>query len=88
MEVTTFIWMFLVLKIPLVAALWIIWMALKAPEPVAEPEDDGGSRRPDPHRGPTVPKPPRRGPHSGQPLPAPPRVRTLARGRTVTGADH
>jgi hypothetical protein len=84
MEVTTFIWMFVVLKIPIVALLALVWWAIKEPEPVGADEDDGGSRRPDPHRGPSLPRPPRRGPHAGQPLPAPPRVRTGA----VAGRDH
>ena len=33
MDVTTFIWMFVVLKIPIVAALWLIWYAIQEPEP-------------------------------------------------------
>jgi hypothetical protein len=88
MEVTAFIWLFLVLKIPVAAALYLVWWAAREPEPVAEPEDDGGSRHDDPHHGPNVPRPPRRGPHSGQPLPAPPRVRTVARGRSLSGTDR
>ncbi len=78
MEVTTFIWMFVVLKIPIAALLILVWWAIKEPEPVGANEDDGGSRRPDPHRGPRLPRPPRRGPHATEPLPSPPRVRTGA----------
>jgi len=78
MEVTTFIWMFLVLKIPVLAAFALIWWAIKEPEPATDGEEDGGSRRPDPHRGPHLPRPPRRGPHAGLPLPSPKRVRTTA----------
>jgi hypothetical protein len=81
MEAMTFIWMFVVLKIPIVMLLTLVWWAAKTPEPAAPSEDDGGSRRPDPHRGPRVPKPPRRGPHAGAPPPAPKRVRTDAHAR-------
>ena len=35
-ELPTFIWMFVVLKIPIIAALWLIWYAIQEPEP-----DDG-----------------------------------------------
>jgi hypothetical protein len=80
---TTFIWMFVVLKIPIAALLFLVWWAIKEPEPVVDEGEDGGSRRPDPHRGPNLPKPPRRGPHADAPLPAPKRVRTAAVGRDV-----
>jgi hypothetical protein len=81
--VSAFIWMFVVLKIPIAALLFLVWWAIKEPEPVVDDSDDGGSRRPDPHHGPSVPKPPRRGPHAGAPPPAPARVRTAVVGRDV-----
>jgi hypothetical protein len=75
----TFIWMFVVLKIPIVALLWLVWWAVKEPEPAGAGEDEGGSKRPDrPHDPRTPPRPPRRGPDHGAPLPAPPRVRIRA----------
>ena len=80
MEVTTFIWMFVVLKIPVIAALWLIWYAIQAPEPVAEDEPGSGGSDREPERGPRSPRPPRRGPHASPPPPAPARVR-VARGR-------
>jgi hypothetical protein len=81
MEVMTFIWMMVVLKIPIAALLWLVWWAVKEPEPAgAGEEDDGGSKRPDRPHGPRPSRPPRRGPHSGAPLPSPPRVRTRAVG--------
>ena len=80
MEVTTFLWMFVVLKIPVAALLALVWWAAKEPEPATDGEGDGGSRRPDHPRGPRAPKPPRRGPHAGAPPPAPGRVRIGAFG--------
>jgi hypothetical protein len=77
---TTFIWMFFVLKIPIAALLWLVWWAAKEPEPVGADEDEGGSKRPDRPHGPRPSRPPRRGPHSGAPPPAPSRVRTRAVG--------
>lgn len=77
---TTFIWMFVVLKIPIAALLWLVWWAAKEPEPVIVDEDDGGSKRPDRPHGPRPSRPPRRGPHAGLPIPSPPRVRTRAFG--------
>ncbi len=81
MEVTTFLWMFVVLKIPIVALLWLVWWAIKEPEPAIPGEDDGGSLRPDHPHSPLRPRPPRRGPHAGVRPPSPARVRTSAVGR-------
>ena len=61
-----------VLKIPVLGALWLVWWASRA-EPLAEDaadQDDGGFRRlrPQPRR----PRDPRRGgPHGGLALPLP-----------------
>ena len=83
MEVTTFIWMFVVLKIPIIAALVLIWYAIREPEPAADDEPrDGGSDR-EPEHGPRLPRPPRRGPHAAPPPAPPARVRTAA-GRRLT----
>jgi hypothetical protein len=71
-----FVWMFVVLKIPVLAALWLVWWAIKEPEPVVDPDEGGSDRRPDPRtRG---PRPPRRGPHAAPPPTPPRRVRTAA----------
>jgi hypothetical protein len=86
MTAWTFIWLMVLLKIPIVALFAIVrWAVRQTPE--IEPGQDGGiGPRPrplHPHRPhPRLPRAPRRGPHGG-PLPAsPPRVRTLAaRGR-------
>ena len=77
----TIFFLFVVLKLPVFAAFWLIWYATR-PVP-AEPVDersgggDGGSG----HRRPRRPRPPRRGPHAEPPPPAPRRVR--AEGRTL-----
>ena len=75
-----FIWLMVVLKIPVVALLWLVWYAVRA-EPVPGEEEpvreDGGGGPPHPHH--PRPRLPRRGPHRG-PVPAPPaRIRARAR---------
>ncbi len=83
MDAATFIWLFLVLKLPIAAALILIWYAVKEPEPDADDDSGhGGSDREPDHR-PFRPRPPRRGPHASTPPPAPRRVRTVA-GRSPT----
>lgn len=71
-------WMGLVLKIPIVALLWLVWYAIKSPPLPEQDRSDGrgGSDR-DPHPRPRHPRPPRRGPHA-DPIPPPPqRVRSV-----------
>jgi hypothetical protein len=75
-----FVWMMVVLKVPLAAALWIIWWALRS-EPATDEgssEEDDGGRGPD-HPRPRRPLPPRRGPHASPPPKAPRRVRARLR---------
>jgi len=79
------VYLFVALKVPLIAACWLIWWAIRAePEPVDEPGDDGGSKtRPHPRE--PRPRGPRRGPsHTGAPPASPQRTRkpVPARGRT------
>jgi hypothetical protein len=81
----TFIYMMVILKIPIALLLYIVWWAIhQTPDEEPQPEGgDGGSRRRrDPRGG--RPRTPRRDPH-GAPTPAPPpRVRSVvARGRRV-----
>ena len=87
MEGTTFIWLFVVLKVPLIAALLLIWWAIREPEPATDPDEGGsGGSKCDRDPSPRGPRSPRRGPHATPP-PAPPRrVRTAARGRTLKRA--
>jgi hypothetical protein len=71
----TFIYMMFVLKIPIVALLWIVWWAIhQTAEPeVGDPDDGGTKHSPQPRR--PRPHSPRRGPHGDGPPAAPARVR-------------
>ena len=75
-----FIWMMLVLKIPIAALLYLVWWASRQEVEPSHDGDGGGNDR-HPHR-PTrrpPPRPPRRGPHADPPPRAPQRVRVTAR---------
>jgi hypothetical protein len=76
------LWLFVALKIPIVALLWIVWWAIhQEPEVEEPPPGDGGLRvagqREPVHPRKPLPHTPRRGPHGEQALPAPPRVRPV-----------
>ena len=79
-----FIFLMVVLKLPIAALLYIVWWAIRAtPEPETGRDDDGGTKRPR-HPRPPRPRRPRRGPHADPPPTPPARVRTTnARGRPV-----
>jgi hypothetical protein len=78
----TFVYLMLILKIPIVALLTIVWWAIRStPEDSTSEraDDNGGSKTRQRPRHPRKPLPrhPRRGPH-GDPLPLPPpRARTV-----------
>jgi len=82
----TFLWLMLLLKIPIAGMAWIVWWAIKKAD--AEPsgssgDEDGGSKLRLAHRHPRTPRPytprhPRRGPHAGAPPPAPRRTRSVS----------
>lgn len=72
-----YLYMFVILKIPVVAAIWLVWWAAKEPEQATDHEDGGGSDRDHP-RDPLHPRPPRRGPHAEPPPRPPERVRVRA----------
>lgn len=74
----TFIWMAVVLKIPIAALLWICWWAVHAePEPAAEERADGSGGSGHSPR-PRKPRPPRRGEHGALPAKPPARTRATA----------
>jgi hypothetical protein len=76
MEWTMF-FLFVALKLPLIALCWLVWWAIHQVDDPAEDPGDGGARRRRHPVGP-LPRPPRRGPH-GDPAPLPPpRVRVPA----------
>jgi len=89
----TFIFLMVILKIPIAGLLYIVYWAIKdAPEPQAQTDDDGGTKTPlaplprhsRPHPRAPLRRTPRRGPHGAPALPAPPRTRTVvARARRV-----
>jgi hypothetical protein len=86
----TFVYLMLILKIPIAALLFIVWWAIRsAPEqPETENADGpGGSKTRRRHPRPPLPRQPRRGPH-GDPLPLPPpRTRTVvARAKRIEHA--
>jgi hypothetical protein len=87
-EVWTFIWLMLILKIPIVGLLLLVrWAIRQDPEGEATNEQDGGiGPRPQPvhplHPRARLPRSPRRGPHGEPAFAPPPRVRTaMARAR-------
>jgi hypothetical protein len=82
-----FVWLMLVLKIPICALLWLVWWAIhQEPEPDVTPRDDGGIRVPGDrqpvHPRKPLPHAPRRGPHGDVALPSPPRVRAVVDARS------
>jgi hypothetical protein len=75
------LYLFVFLKLPILAACYIVWWAIKQTTDEEEiPVDGGGSPRPlRPHpRRPRHPRPPRRGgPACGAVVPSPPRIRSV-----------
>jgi hypothetical protein len=89
----TFIWLMVILKIPILGLYLIVrWAVRQTPEVAGE--DGGIGPRPDPshphrpshprHPRPRLPRSPRRGPHGDSPFAPPARVRAVAvHGRLV-----
>jgi hypothetical protein len=74
----TMLYLFVFLKLPIVAACWIVWWAVhQETDGVEEGGDGGGGRRARPHPVPKRPRPPRRGPHGEAEPPSPPRIRSV-----------
>ena len=62
MEGWTLFYMIVILKIPMIAALWLVWWAIKQePDPEESTGEDRGPRR----KLPPLPRWPRRGPAGG-----------------------
>ena len=76
--------LFVCLKVPLVALCWLVWWAVHQVDDPATDGGDGGSKQ-RPHPLGPLPRLPRRGPH-GDPAPqSPPRVRpATVRARELT----
>jgi len=86
----TFVYLMLILKIPIVALLLIVRWAIRATPEESEPvpaDENGGSKTRPRHPRRPLQRHPRRGPH-GDPLPLPPpRTRTVvARARRIDRA--
>ena len=78
MEWTMF-FLFVALKVPLIALCWLVWWAIHAvPEEDELPGGDGGNDRARPHPLRPLPRTPRRGPHGEAAPPSPPRVRRVS----------
>jgi hypothetical protein len=76
----TFVWMFLILKIPIAALLWLVWYAIHAqPEVETDESDQGGGPGHSPQPRPRRPAGPRRGDHPLPPTASPKRVRVIGR---------
>jgi len=87
----TFVWMMLILKIPIAMLFYIVWWAVKSPEdePAAD-SGDGGVKGPKPSRDRRDPRfPRRRGPHGDHALiPPSPRTRTTVHARAEPAERH
>jgi hypothetical protein len=72
-----FIFMMVVLKLPILALFGIVWWAVRQkPEEADDASGSGGSAKPSsPHPHSPLPHSPRRGPHGEPAAPAPPRMR-------------
>jgi hypothetical protein len=74
------LYLFVFLKLPIVAACWIVWWAIKQGDETEDVRTDGGEPHPRrPHPRPRRPRPPRRGgPVCGTHVSAPrPRIRSV-----------
>jgi hypothetical protein len=72
----TMLYLFVALKLPILAACYLIWWAVhQEPEYPEDSEGGGGRRRP--HPVPKLPRAPRRGPHREAAPPSPARTRSV-----------
>ncbi|HSZ14821.1 MAG TPA: hypothetical protein VK790_12375 [Solirubrobacteraceae bacterium] len=82
MTTWTFIWLMVILKVPIVALFLIVRWAVRQTPETAPGQDGGIGPRPSPNRPrhprPQLPRAPRRGPHRDHAPAAPQRMRVLA----------
>jgi hypothetical protein len=71
------LYLFVFLKLPIVAAGLIIWWAVRQQPDYSDDPGGPGPGRDRPHPPPTLPHAPRRGPHREQAPQSPPRVRSV-----------
>jgi hypothetical protein len=91
-DVWTFIWLLVILKIPIIALFLIVRWAVRQTPEAASGQDGGvgprlGPRHPHRPRSPR-PRRPRRGPHGDPAFRAPARVRTATIARPVPVGRH
>jgi hypothetical protein len=90
----TMLYLFVFLKLPILAACYIVWWAIRQgtdTEDVTAPQDGGAPLRPRPHpRHPRRPRPPRRGgPHAaGVRMAPPPRIRSVTAAGRARELEH
>jgi hypothetical protein len=86
-DLWTFIWLMVFLKIPIVALFLIVRWAVRQTPETATGQDGGIGPRPSPqhpHRPrPSLPRLPRRGPHGGPVPHSPARIRTVGTQRRL-----
>ena len=87
----TMLYLFVFLKLPILAACYIVWWAIHQTDDTEDVTNDGGPkvpRRPHPRR-PRHPRPPRRGgPGCGARLEAPPRIRSVTAAGRARELEH
>jgi hypothetical protein len=86
-DIWTFIWLMVFLKIPIIALFLIVrWAVRQEPEPAAGGSGGIGPRSHPRHPRPQLPRNPRRGPHRHtEALAPPPRIRSVtARARSLS----
>jgi hypothetical protein len=83
----TMLYLFVFLKLPIIALCWLMWWAIHQEPEVEEADGGGGGRPPRPHPAPTLPHAPRRGPHRERAPQSPPRIRAASTDRLRARGD-
>jgi hypothetical protein len=83
----TMLYLFVALKLPILAAGYLIWWAVHQEPEYPEDSDTGGGGRPRPHPAPKLPHAPRRGPHHERAPASPSRIRSAANDRLRARGD-